>query len=135
MWARQGAEVKVEFFVFWWVLFDLRSCDCSNLVTLNDQPVCCAPHAAVFHPIGPSRVDASRYDLSSGLPSLDMWFSYCYAQEGEFRSKFEVRQLRHQYDSSFVAGHRAMCGEKSIGEEHPLSHPTLHVLVVLTAHL
>jgi hypothetical protein len=49
-----------------------------------------------------ARVDASRYDLSSGLPSLDMWFSYCYAQEGEFRAKFEAYNSMYNINAALM---------------------------------
>lgn len=49
-----------------------------------------------------ARVDASRYDLSTGLPSLDMWFSYCYAQEGDFRAKFEAYNSMYNINAALM---------------------------------
>lgn len=49
-----------------------------------------------------ARIDASRYDKSGGLPSLDMLFSYVNAQEGEYRAKFESYNSMYNINSALM---------------------------------
>lgn len=49
-----------------------------------------------------ARVDASRYDTSGGLPSLDMLFSYVNAQEGEYRAKFEAYNSMYNINAALM---------------------------------